>query len=66
MIIEIVRVIMATMLVGLITGKAIVSAIAHVIAWTMSKLADMGKFDVMPKVDYMKFYTECNGPDIEH
>lgn len=64
---DIIITIMAILLMGLIMGKAIVSAVSHVLAWIMTRLAEMGTFNVTPKEDYVKFYMEHSGtPDIEH
>lgn len=66
MIKDIVITIMAILLMGLIMGKAVVSAIAHLVAWIMNRLADKGTFS-MSKFDYMEFYESHAGDlDIEH
>ena len=64
---DIIITIMGIILVALITGKAIVGALTHLLAWIMTRLAEMGTFNVTPKEDYVKFYMEHSGtPDIEH
>ena len=68
--VDIIRTTMALLLVALITGKAVVSALAHLTAWIMSKLAEMGVFDVFISDDpsnYESFYMAHAGDiDIEH
>lgn len=58
--------IMAILLMGLIMGKAIVSALTHLLAWIINRLAERGTFS-MSKFDYMEFYESHAGDlDIEH
>ena len=61
---DIIMTVAAVVLVGVITGKAVVSAVTHVIAWFMTKLAEKRVFNVdIP--DYYEFYAH-GGTDIEH
>jgi hypothetical protein len=68
--VDIIRTTMALLLVALITGKAVVSALAHLTAWVMSKLAERGVFDVFisdAPSNYESFYMAHSGDiDIEH
>lgn len=66
MLYDIIVTVMAILLMGLIMGKAIVSALTHIIAKLMTWLADKGTFS-MSKFDYMEFYESHAGDlDIEH
>lgn len=63
---DVIITIMGIILVALITGKAVVSALTHITAWVMTKLAERGTFS-MSKFDYMEFYESHAGDiDIEH
>ena len=67
---DIIRTIMALLLVALITGRAMVGALAHLTAWIMSRLAEKGVFDVFisdAPSNYESFYMAHSGEiDIEH
>lgn len=63
---DIIITIMGIILVALITGKAVVGALTHIIAKLMTWLANRGTFS-MSKFDYMEFYESHAGDlDIEH
>ena len=68
--VDIIRTIMAVLLVALITGKVVVGALAHMTALVMSKLAEKGIFDIHisdEPSNYESFYMAHSGEiDIEH
>ena len=65
--INIIRIIVTVVLIGLLMGKGIMDAIVHITAWVMTKLSEIGYFSISPKFDYMEFYEAHAGePDIEH
>ena len=67
---DIITTLIAGVLVGLITGKAVVRAISHMIAWVMTKLSEKGFFDIFMSdapSNYEAFYAAHAGDiDIEH
>ena len=65
--INIIRIIITVVLIGLLMGKALISGLANLTAWVMTKLSEIGYFSISPKFDYMEFYEAHAGePDIEH
>ena len=64
---DVIITIMAILLMGLIMGKAVVSALTHIIAKLMTWLADRGTFRVSNGPTYEEFYAAHSGEvDIEH
>ena len=67
---NIITTILAGMLVGLITGKAVVRTVSHLIAWVITKLSEKGFFDIFMSEgpsNYEAFYMAHAGDlDIEH
>ena len=66
--INIIRIIIAVVLIGLLMGKGIMDAIVHITAWVTTKLAERGAFKIaVYEFDMAAYYAEHLGDvDIEH
>lgn len=64
---DIITTVLGFVLIALIMGKAAVSALAHLIAWVMTRLAEKGYFSIVRGPTYEEFYAaHCGDLDIEH
>ena len=66
--INIIRIIIAVVLIGLLMGKALISGLANLTAWVMTKLAEKDTFKIaVYEFDMDAYYAEHLGDvDIEH